>query len=265
MSGHSKWANIRVRKTAQDSKRGKVFTRHARLIEIAARAGGADPITNAALRTAIDNAKEDSVPNMNIDRAIKKGTGETKGEAMQEVIYEAYGPGGTAYIVECLSDNRNRTAANVRLAIGKNGGRVVEGGSVAWMFERKGIVAAATNEEWKMKNEKLDEVELELIDMGAEDFSEQDGVITVTSSMTSWNKIRDHLKLKGWEILSAGLSFVPKQKVSVTDEATAEKVHAFMEGIEEDEDVSEVYTNASFDPSDSSAEAGKLRMTTSIA
>lgn len=244
MSGHSKWANIRVRKTAQDAKRGKVFTRHARLIEIAARAGGADPVTNAALRTAIDNAKEDSVPNANIDRAIQKGVGVGKGEAMQEIIYEAYGPGGTAFIVECLSDNRNRTAANVRNVISKNGGRVADGGSVAWMFERKGVVAAATSEKIQEKREKLDELELELIDFGAEDFSESDGVIRVITSMTNWNKIRDFLKGKGLEILSAGLSYVPKQKVPVTDEATAKKVHDFMELIEEDDDVSEVYTNA---------------------
>ncbi len=244
MSGHSKWANIRVRKGAQDAKRNKLFTRHARLIEIASRAGGGDPVTNAALRTAIDNAKEDSVPNANIDRAMKKGTGETKGEAMQEVVYEAYGPGGTAYVVECLSDNRNRTAANVRMAISKAGGRVADGGSVVWMFERKGLVVAEVPEAaWPAG--KLEELELELIDFGAEDFAASDGVLRVTTALSNWAPVRDFLKGKGCAILSAGLSFVPKQKVPV-DDAAAEKVSAFMEAVEEDDDVSEVHTNAQF-------------------
>lgn len=242
MSGHSKWANIRVRKTAQDAKRGKVFTRHARLIEIAARAGGGDPVSNAALRTAIDNAKEDSVPNMNIERAIKKGVGDEKGEAMQEILYEAYGAGGTAYIIECLSDNRNRTSANVRLAIGKHGGRVADSGSVAWMFERKGLVQADSGQ-LTADSARLEELELELIDLGVEDFSVSENVIRVITPMTAWAKVRDFLKEKGCTVLSAGLSFIPKQKVPV-DEATAKKVFDFIDVIEEDDDVSEVYTNA---------------------
>ena len=141
MSGHSKWANIRVKKTAQDARRGKVFTRHARLIEIAARSGGGDPEMNATLRTAIDNAKIDSVPNANIERAIKKGTGELKGEGqMEELTYEAYGPGGAAFIIECLTDNRARTIANVRSIITRQGGRMAEANAVMWMFERRGLV-----------------------------------------------------------------------------------------------------------------------------
>lgn len=176
MSGHSKWANIRVKKTAQDAKRGKVFTRHARLIEIAARAGGGDAKVNSALRVAIDNAKAESVPNDNIERAIKKGTGALKGEAMQEVLYAAYGPGGVACLIECLTDNRNRTIANLKQIISKGGGSFVETSSVLWIFERQGP------------------------------------------------------------------SYIAKQKVEL-DEATMEKVAAFVEAIEEDEDVSEVYTN----------------------
>ena len=139
MSGHSKWANIRVRKGAQDARRNKVYTRHARLIEMAARVRGADPKTNASLRAAIENAKAESVPNDNIDRAIKKGMGELKGEAMQEVLYAAYLPGGVACLIECLTDNRNRTTANLKMAIAKNGGNFVELRSVQWMFERQGL------------------------------------------------------------------------------------------------------------------------------
>jgi YebC/PmpR family DNA-binding regulatory protein len=243
MSGHSKWANIRVKKTAQDAKRGKVFTRHARLIEIAARSGGGDPGINAALRTAIENAKEDSVPNANIERAIKKGTGELKGEQMQEIVFEAYGPAGTAYIVECLSDNRNRTIANVKNAISKHGGRVAEGGAVAWMFERKGLVVAELPKP-NPPQAKIEELELEVIDFGAEDFTAEDGIINVVTSMAEWPRVKEFLKKNGCTIVSAGLSYIPKQKVPVSDEVTAQKVAAFMDAIEEDEDVSEIHTNA---------------------
>ncbi len=248
MSGHSKWANIRVRKGAQDAKRNKVYTKHARLIEMAAR-GGSDPGSNATLRAAIGSAKEDSVPNDNIERAIKKGSGELKGEAMQEVIYAAYGPGGVACLIECLTDNRNRTTANLKSLVAKHGGNFAETSSVAWMFERKGSVVAATNEKWKVdpstsSGGKSDDLELELIDQGAEDVSINDGVIHVVTSGNDWTKVRDFLKQKGAEILSAGLSYIAKQKTAVTDLSVAEKLHQFVEAIEEDDDVSEVHTNA---------------------
>ena len=164
MSGHSKWANIRVKKTAQDARRGKIFTRHARLIEIAARAGGGDSRSNAALRTAIENAKLGSVPNVNIDRAVKKGTGESKGEAMGEIIYAAKGTRGTAYLIECLTDNRNRTLSNVKLLIQKCGGSFAESSSVLWMFGRKGVVSGHRISDTGLG---MDELELALIDAGA--------------------------------------------------------------------------------------------------
>jgi YebC/PmpR family DNA-binding regulatory protein len=241
MSGHSKWANIRVRKGAQDAKRGKIFTRHARLIEMAVRAGGEDPKMNATLRTAIDNAKAESVPNDNIERAIKKGSGALKGEAMQEIIYEAYGPGGAAFIIECLSDNRNRTIANVKLALSKKGGRFAESGSVAWMFERKGLVVG----ELRVTSSELrDTLELELIDVGADDVSFDESMVHVVTAATKWTAVRDFLNGKGLEVHSAGLSFIPKQKIDVTDAAVAAKIQEFIEAIEEDDDVSEVHTNA---------------------
>ncbi len=241
MSGHSKWANIRIRKGAQDAKRNKIYTRHARLIEIAARGGG-DPSTNTTLRAAVDNAKADSVPNANIERAIKKGSGELKGEAMQEITYEAYGPEGTAYVIECMTDNRNRTIANVKLVLGKAGGRFAESGSVMWMFERKGLVEAISNKQLAMSD--VENLELELIDFGAEDFSYNEGHLRVVTAMTEWTKMRDFLKNNGWTIESAGLSYIPKQKVPVADEATAERIHTFIEKIEEDDDVVEVHSNA---------------------
>lgn len=242
MSGHSKWANIRVRKTAQDAKRGKIYTRHARLIEIAARSGGGDPISNSSLRNAIDLAKEDLVPNANIERAIKKGTGELKGEQMAEVLYAAYGPGGTAYLIECLTDNKNRTLSNVRLQIGKHGGNFADTGSVQWMFDRRGVISG----EWSAASDKFDQdaLELELIDTGAEDISWDDDSVRVITGMNDWAKVRDLLKSKGMTILSAGLSYIAKQHVDVRDSETARKVMDFVDSVEEDEDVSEVHSNA---------------------
>ena len=242
MSGHSKWANIRVKKTAQDSKRGKVFTRHARLIEIAAKGGG-DPVMNPTLRTVIENAKEDSVPNANIERAIKKGTGELKGEQMQEMIFEAYGPAGTAYIVECLSDNRNRTVANVKNVISKNGGHNAENNAVGWMFERKGLVIADLPQPTPSQ-ERIDELELAAIDFGAEEFEAHEGMLRVVTAIGDWTQLRDFLKKNSCKIVSAGLSYIPKQRVALADEAAVKRVSDFIELIEEDEDVSQVHTNA---------------------
>ncbi len=247
MSGHSKWANIRVRKGAQDAKRGKVYTKYARLIEIAAREGGGDPSANVRLRGLIDAAKAESVPNANIERAIKKGTGALKGEAMQEVTYEAYGPGGAAFILEGLTDNKNRTLSNVKTILDKNGGRFAGNGSVLWMFERKGVVVAGGGEAGLgaviPTPQQLENLELELIDQGAEDFSASDEHLQVVTDPTGWQKVRDFLKSKNLTIESAGLQYVAKQHADV-DAATWEKVERLMHLLEEDDDVSEVHTNA---------------------
>ncbi len=219
---------------ATDAKRGKIYTRHARLIEIAARGGG-DPTSNTALRVAIDNAKAENVPNDNIDRAIKKGTGALKGEAMQEMIYEGYGPSGTAFVIECISDNKNRTLSNVRTILDKNGGRIAEGGSVLWLFDRKGVVVASGI------TGNHDELELELIDIGADDISWNENDVHITTNMSSWTKVRDFLKSKG-SVDSAGLSYIPKNAISI-DEETAQKADKLVEALEEDDDVSEVHSN----------------------
>ena len=237
MSGHSKWASIKHKKGAADAKRGKIFTRHAKLIEIAAREGGSgDPSMNPSLKAAIDNAKAENVPNANIDRAMKKGSGELKGEQTVGVTYEAYGPGGAACIIECLTDNKNRTLSNVRSTIEKKGGKWAESGSVMFIFSRKGVVLA---------NGTLnDEAELELIDAGAEDIESSDDIISVTTDSTSWPKVRDALKEAGYEIEEAGLKYVATQAAKITDVETAQKILDFVSEIEEDEDVSEVHTNA---------------------
>lgn len=238
MSGHSKWANIRVRKGAQDAKRGKVYTRHARLIEMAARNGG-DPATNATLRTAIENAKEDSVPNANVERAVKKGTGALRGEGMiEEVLYAAYGPGSVALLIECLTDNRNRTINHVRSVMEKHGGRWADSGSVQWLFTRKGIVVARGQGDWS------DALELQLIDAGAENIDRGDEGIEIITTVAEWSTIRDLLKGAGFEIVTAGLKYVSQQSLTVSDEAVARQIVKLVEAIEEDDDVVEVFTNA---------------------
>lgn len=232
---------------ASDARKGKAYTKYARLIEIAAREGGGDPAKNTKLRTLIDSAKSESVPNANIERAIKKGTGALKGEAMQETMYEGYGPSGVAFIIECLTDNKNRTLSNVKLILAKNGGRFAESGSVMWMFERRGVVVAGGGEAGLGSivgdQSKLEELELELIDKGAEDFSTTDEHIQVVTDMTHWATVRDFLKTKGFAIESAGLQFVPKQTAPV-DGHTMLKVEALQQALEEDDDISEVHTNA---------------------
>lgn len=240
MSGHSKWHNIRVKKQATDAKKGKVYTKYARLIEIAAREGGGDPAKNTKLRSLIDNAKAESVPNANIERAIKKGTGELKGDAMQEVTYEAYGPGGAAFIIECLTDNKNRTLGNVKTILSKTAGRFAESGSVAWMFGRKGVVTASRNEQLTMNNEQL---ELALIDAGAEDIQEDGNDVRVITDMSSWASVRDVLQKEGMTINSAGLEYVPSQSAPMSAEDMA-NIEKLIEALEEDDDVSTVHTNA---------------------
>lgn len=238
MSGHSKWANIRVRKTAEDAKRGKVFTRHARLIEMTARAGGGDPIMNNALRTAIENARAENVPNANIERAIKKGTGELQGEQMAEILYATYAPGSVACLLECLTDNRNRTLANIKMVINKRGGTFADTNAVAWKFERRGVVVA--------QGKLSSELELQLIDVGAEDIQVDADVMTIMTGQSDWTKIRDFLKGKGFEILESGLKYVAKEQVEIQEAETAQKIAAFVEALEADDDVSEVHTNAHF-------------------
>ncbi len=240
MSGHSKWHNIRVKKTAQDAARGKIYTKHAKLIEIAAQRGP-DPATNASLRSAIDNAKADNVPNANIERAIKKGSGQLEGAQMVEEMYAAMGPGNTALLVECLTDNKNRTLTNVKMAASKNGGSFVESSSVLWMFARKGIVVGTKT---GVLPGELEELELELIDFGAEDVEASGDTISVTTDLTNWTKVRDFLKDRGYQIESAGLRYVPTQKTDIKDADTARKLMQLVDALEADDDVSEVHTNA---------------------
>lgn len=237
MSGHSKWSTIKHKKGAADAKRGKIFTKHAKLIEIAAReGGGSDLDMNSALYTAVENAKADNVPNANIDRAVKKGSGELKGDATVGITYECYAPGGTACIIECLTDNKNRTLANVKSTIEKRGGKWAESGSVMFMFDRKGVVQA--------EGTLNEELELTLMDAGAEEIESTDATITVTSAAGDWPQVRDALKAANKTVQEAGLQYIAQQDVTINTLEDAEKLMAFIEAIEEDEDVSDVHSNA---------------------
>jgi YebC/PmpR family DNA-binding regulatory protein len=242
MSGHSKWHSIKHKKGAADAQRGKIFTRHANLITIAARGGG-DPEMNPTLRLAIDNAKADNVPNTNIERAIKRGTGEDKSAAqIEEVTYEGYGPAGTAVIVECLTDNKNRTYTNIRTIFNKRGGNLGNSGSVAWMFDRKGVIT--------VKTEGLDseKTELTAIDAGAEDIEKEDGIMEIYCSPGDLSTLKEKLKEAGMEPENAEIRLIPNQTVKVEDESAAKKILDFMEALDEDMDVNNVAGN--FDISD---------------
>lgn len=242
MSGHSKWHSIKHKKGAADAKRGKIFTRHANLITIAARSGG-DPTMNPTLRMAIDNAKKENVPNANIEKAVKRGTGEDKSAAqIDEVIYEGYGPGGTAVIVECLTDNTNRTYTNMRTVFNKNGGNLGKSGVVARMFDRKGVITVS------LEGIDGDEAELAAIDSGADDVQRSDDILEIHTSPNNLSSVADKLKEAGFEAQQAEVLLIPNQTVAVTDEEKAKKILNFIEALDDDPDVSNVSSN--FDISD---------------
>ena len=231
MSGHSKWATIKHAKGAADAKRGQLFTKFIKEISIAARMGGGDPSSNPRLRTAMLKARAANMPKDNIERAIKKGTGELGGSVFEEKIYEGYGPGGVAVLVEVLTDNNNRAAANVRNIFSKSGGNLGATGSVSYMFNRKGVI--------EYDAEAVNEAGLEA---GAEDIAAEDGVITVTTDPADFEKVLEFLQGKGYESVSAEISMVPDTYSSL-DADTTRKVLKLIDRLEEDDDVQNVYSN----------------------
>lgn len=233
MSGHSKWAKIHRGKAIEDAKRGAAFTKLGNAIALAAR-GGADPDMNFALRLAIDKAKAANMPSNNIQRAIDRGSGKLGGDQIQEVMYEGYGPGGTAILVECATDNINRTYPDVRLAFSKHGGNIAEKGSVAFQFERKGVITVKGSGE---------DMLLQVLDAGAEDAEEDDGEMTVYTDPKELATVRDNLKEAGIEIVESELTFVAKNTVQVNDEATAGKIMRLMDALEGLDDVSATHVN----------------------
>jgi YebC/PmpR family DNA-binding regulatory protein len=240
MAGHSKWKQIKRKKAVADSRRSSVWTKCIREITVAAKAGGGDPNGNPRLRTAIDAARAVNMPNDNIDRAIKKGTGELEGAIYEDVTYEGYGPGGAAIFVEGTTDNANRTVAEVRHAFSRNGGNLAAANSVAWMFDRKGQIyldAARWPE---------DQVMEDALDAGAEDFSKDGEQYLVTTSPADFHAVQDTLKAKKYLLESAEIAMVPKNTVRVEGE-DAIKLLKLVEMLEDQEDVSKVFANFDID------------------
>lgn len=236
MSGHSKWSTIKHKKGIKDARRGAAFTKFANLISVAARSG-ADPETNFRLRLAIAKAKEAGVPNNNIERSIRRGAGLDGGAALEEVMYEGYGPGGVAVMVETATDNRNRTAAEVRSAFSKAGGSLGTTGSVAYQFDQKGVIGIVTDD--------TETATLAAIEAGADDIEESDGAITVYTGPTQLDAVRKQIQEAGYTIDSAELAFIPKQSTQVSTEL-AGKVMKLMDALDELDDVTATHTNADF-------------------
>ena len=238
MSGHSKWSSIKHKKGAADAKRGQLFSKLSRAIIVAAKEGGPDPSANLALQNAIEKARSYSMPKDNIERAIAKGAGaDAEASAFETVVYEGYGPDGVAVLVEALTDNRNRTASEVRHAFTKHGGNLGTTGAVAWQFERRGVVLVGA--------EGADEDELVLLaaDAGADDVERDASTFVVTSAPEELKAVREALEAGGFAIESVELAMVPKTTVAVVDESTARRIVRLVEGLEETEDVQDVYAN----------------------
>ena len=240
MSGHSKWASIKRKKAVTDSRRGQVFTKLIREITVAAREGGGDPNFNPRLRLAIDTAKGANMPADNIDRAVKKGTGELEGVNYEEVSYEGYGPGGVALFIETLTDNQKRTVAAIRNILDKHGGNLGTSGSVAWQFDRKGQVYVDAK---RYNEESVFEAAIEA---GAEDVILEGDEFTVTADTGAFQEVQDRMKAAGVEFSQAELTFIAKNEVSVAGK-DAEKILKILDALEEDDDVQKVHSNADID------------------
>ena len=245
MSGHSKWATIKHKKGAADKARGQLFAKLARQLEVAAREGGGDPDSNATLRTAMLKAKAGQMTNDAIDRAIKRGTGVDDGRTYEAITYEGYAPGGVALLIDVLTDNRNRTGAEVRNIFSKLGGSMAEPGAVGWQFSRRGVIVVTSGDE--------DAVMMAALDAGADDVANDAGSFRVTCDPSSVYDVRDALQAAGFEIESAESTMVASQSVEVTDRDDVRKILRIVDAFEENEDVQDVYSN--FDISDELMEA----------
>jgi YebC/PmpR family DNA-binding regulatory protein len=238
MSGHSKWSTIKRKKGAIDAKRGKIFTKIIREITVAARDGGGDENANVRLRSAIQNAKAANMPLTTIERAVKRGTGEEEGAVYEEGLYEGYGPGGVAVIVETLTDNKNRTVSEVRHVFTKNNGNLGESGSVAWMFEQKGVLEVA--------KEKIgeDDLMMAVMDAGAEDIQDGDDIHEVVSPVADFESVKKALEEGGIAFGQASLAWIPKsENLLEVQEDQAEKIIRLLEALEDLDDVQKVYSN----------------------
>ena len=237
MSGHSKWATIKHKKAKEDAKRGKVFTKLIKEITVSARDGGGDPSSNARLRMIIDKAKAANMPQDNIVRAIKKGTGGLEGATYEEATYEGYGPHGVAVIVETLSDNKKRTVAAVRYLFSKMGGNLAETGSVSWMFDHKGVLRIPTS---SMSEDDLLE---KFLDYGLDDIVVADNIASLVCEIKDLESVKSGAENAGLKVDAADLEWVPKNKISLVKKEEEEKVYKFLEALEDLDDVQNVYAN----------------------
>lgn len=235
MSGHNKWSTIKHKKGAADAKRGKVFTKIIKEISVAAKLGGGDPAANPRLRTAIDKAKAENMPKDNIERAIKKGAGGMEGVNYEEIVYEGYGPGGTAVLVEVMTDNRNRSVSEVRSCFTKNNGNMGEAGCVAWMFSQKGLITLDKGIDFEQLFEAA-------IEAGAEDVAEEDEQFEVMTDPTSFIEVREALEAKGFKFTNAEITMIPQTMVALEGKH-AESMLKLMDKLEDCDDVQNVYAN----------------------
>ena len=237
MSGHSKWSTIKRKKGAIDAKRGKIFTKLIKEITVSARMGGGDPDANPRLRTAVLAAKTENMPKDNIERAIKKGTGDLEGASYEEILYEGYGPAGVAVLVETMTDNKNRTVADVRYFFSKSGGNLGESGCVAWMFDKKGVIVV---DKEAAGEEELLETSLEA---GAEDVVEEDSSYQIVTTPEDFNQVVENLEKSGLQYVEASITMMPKNVVGVSEESAARSLLKLLENLEDHEDVQKVHAN----------------------
>lgn len=237
MSGHSKWANIKHKKAKMDAQKGKLYTKLSKMIIVAVREGGPDPNANSKLRDLIEKAKEANMPNENIMRAIKRGSGELGGENVEHVMYEGYGPGGVAIMLSAMTDNRNRTASEIRHLFDKYGGNLGEAGCVAWMFEKKGLILIEKNE-----RTNVDDIMMIAIEAGAEDIQEQEDSLEITTSTENYEQVKKALTDNNIVLSSAEITYLPKSTVEVSGK-DAEMLEKLLDVLEDHDDVEEVYSN----------------------
>ncbi|MBP3391850.1 MAG: YebC/PmpR family DNA-binding transcriptional regulator [Clostridia bacterium] len=238
MSGHSKWANIKNKKGKTDAARAKVFTKLGKELQIAVKAGGPNPDANSKLKDVIAKAKAANMPNDNIQRSIKKASGEGANDIMEEITYEGYGPSGVAIIAQCVTDNRNRTAADVRHVFDKFGGNMGTSGCVSFMFDQKGVIVIENDGD---KDE--DTVMMDALDAGAQDFSADEDVFEITTEPNDFSGVRDALEAKGYEFMEASVRMVPQNYVRIEDEKQLEQIERLLDGLDDNDDVMEVYHN----------------------
>lgn len=237
MSGHSKWAQIKHKKAATDKKRGQIFSKLARTITVAAKEKGSDVATNPSLRVVIEKAKEANMPSENIERAVKRGAGGEGANGLEEFTYEAYGPGGIALIIEGITDNKNRTVAELRHLLNSHGGKFADSGSVAWMFDRVGVIEIAGN------RKDAESMELKIIEAGVQDLEKSDDDFLAYANPRDLDKVETALESAGLKIKSTGLGWREKIPMKISDAKTQESISRLLEALDDHDDVQEVYSN----------------------